>query len=120
MAAQSWYVNAPGFAFVCSRSAPTACRCLQLGPVLATGCTCVIKCAEQTPLSALRIAELAIEAGIPKGVLNVLPGFGPTAGAVLCKHPDVDKIAFTGSTEVCSGCFKDVLHSVAETLAAAL
>ncbi len=65
-------------------------------PALAAGCTIVMKPAEQTPLSCLRFAELALEAGIPPGVINVVPGYGPTAGAALVKHPDVDKIAFTG------------------------
>ena len=72
----------------------------KLGPVLATGCTTVVKTAEQTPLSALRIGELALEAGIPEGVINILSGFGPTAGQALVQHPLVDKVAFTGSTEV--------------------
>ncbi len=72
----------------------------KLGPALATGCTVVLKPAEQTPLSALRLGELIIEAGFPKGVVNLVPGFGPTAGAALASHPGVDKIAFTGSTEV--------------------
>lgn len=66
------------------------------GPALATGCTIVMKPAEQTPLSCLRMARLAQHAGIPDGVINVVPGFGPTAGAALVKHPGVDKIAFTG------------------------
>jgi aldehyde dehydrogenase (NAD+) len=66
------------------------------GPALAAGCTVVMKPAEQTPLTCLRLGELAIEAGIPKGVINIVPGYGPTAGASLVKHPDVDKIAFTG------------------------
>jgi aldehyde dehydrogenase (NAD+) len=66
------------------------------GPALATGCTIVMKPAEQTPLSCLRMARLAQKAGIPDGVINVVPGFGPTAGAALVRHPDVDKIAFTG------------------------
>ncbi len=65
-------------------------------PALTAGCTIVMKPAEQTPLSCLRLAELALEAGIPPGVINVVPGYGPTAGAALVKHPDVDKIAFTG------------------------
>jgi aldehyde dehydrogenase (NAD+) len=65
-------------------------------PALAAGCTVVMKPAEQTPLSVLRFAELALEAGFPKGVINVVPGYGPTAGAALVKHPEVDKIAFTG------------------------
>ena len=68
----------------------------KLGPALATGNTVVLKPAEQTPLSALRLGELCLEAGIPPGVVNVLPGFGPTAGSALVTHPDVDKIAFTG------------------------
>jgi phenylacetaldehyde dehydrogenase len=72
----------------------------KLGPALATGCTIVLKPAEQTPLSALRLGELIVEAGYPDGVVNIVPGFGETAGAALSAHPDVDKIAFTGSTEV--------------------
>src|SRR5260221_1099641 len=72
----------------------------KLGPALATGCTVVLKPAEQTPLSALRLGELIMEAGFPEGVVNIVPGFGETAGAALAAHPDVDKIAFTGSTEV--------------------
>lgn len=72
----------------------------KLGPALATGNTIVLKPAEQTPLSALRLAELALEAGLPEGVLNVVTGFGETAGAALAEHGGVDKIAFTGSTEV--------------------
>ncbi|HEX8204059.1 MAG TPA: aldehyde dehydrogenase family protein [Isosphaeraceae bacterium] len=69
------------------------------GPALAAGCTVVLKPAEQTPLSALRLGELALEAGYPAGVINIVPGFGPTAGAALVGHPGVDKIAFTGATE---------------------
>jgi phenylacetaldehyde dehydrogenase len=72
----------------------------KLGPALAAGCTVVLKPAEQTPLTALRLAELIAEAGIPDGVVNVVPGFGETAGAALASHMDVDKVAFTGSTEV--------------------
>ncbi len=72
----------------------------KLGPALATGCTVVLKPAEQTPLSALLLAELVAEAGFPEGVVNVVPGYGETAGAALATHPDVDKVAFTGSTEV--------------------
>jgi acyl-CoA reductase-like NAD-dependent aldehyde dehydrogenase len=71
----------------------------KLAPALAAGCTIVLKPAEQTPLTALRLGELALEAGIPPGVINVLTGDGET-GAALVDHPDVDKIAFTGSTEV--------------------
>jgi phenylacetaldehyde dehydrogenase len=72
----------------------------KLGPALATGCTVVLKPAEQTPLTALRLTELICEAGYPNGVVNVVPGYGETAGAALAAHPDVDKVAFTGSTEV--------------------
>jgi aldehyde dehydrogenase (NAD+) len=72
----------------------------KLGAALATGCTVVLKPAEQTPLSALYLAELIQEAGFPEGVVNIVPGFGETAGQPLVDHPQVDKIAFTGSTEV--------------------
>src|SRR5450432_3722029 len=72
----------------------------KLGPALATGCTIVLKPAEQTPLSALKLGELILEAGFPEGVVNVVPGYGETAGAALAAHDLVDKIAFTGSTEV--------------------
>lgn len=69
-------------------------------PVLATGCVSILKPAEQTPLSALYLAALAKEAGIPAGVLNVVTGFGPTAGGAISSHPQIRKVAFTGSTEV--------------------
>ncbi|OCC05871.1 betaine-aldehyde dehydrogenase [Labrys sp. WJW] len=72
----------------------------KLAPALASGCTIVLKPAEQTPLSALRFGELIQEAGFPAGVVNIVTGFGETAGAALAEHPDVDKVAFTGSTEV--------------------
>ncbi|NKB81589.1 MAG: aldehyde dehydrogenase family protein [Nitrospirales bacterium] len=72
----------------------------KLGPALATGCTIVLKPAEQTPLSALFLGELICEAGFPDGVVNIVPGYGETAGAALAAHPHVDKVAFTGSTEV--------------------
>ena len=72
----------------------------KLAPALACGCTVVLKPAELTPLTALRIGELALEAGMPPGVLNVVPGFGKSAGAALVDHPDVDKITFTGSPAV--------------------
>lgn len=72
----------------------------KIAPALATGCTVLLKPAEQTPLSALRLGELCMEVGFPPGVFNVLPGFGPGAGAALVEHPGVDKIAFTGSPEV--------------------
>jgi acyl-CoA reductase-like NAD-dependent aldehyde dehydrogenase len=72
----------------------------KLAPVLATGCVSVLKPAEQTPLSALYIASLVKEAGIPTGVINMVTGYGPTAGAAISLHPDIRKVAFTGSTEV--------------------
>src|SRR6266481_6196433 len=72
----------------------------KLAPALASGCTVVLKPAEQTPLSALRLGELIMEAGFPDGVVNIVPGYGETAGAALAAHDLVDKIAFTGSTEV--------------------
>jgi aldehyde dehydrogenase (NAD+) len=75
---------------------PLLMQAWKWGPALATGCTVVLKPAEQTPLTALRVAALAQEAGVPDGVVNVVPGFGPTAGAALSGHVDVDKVAFTG------------------------
>lgn len=72
----------------------------KLGPALATGCTVVLKPAEQTPLSAIRLGELIQQAGFPEGVVNIITGFGETAGAAIAAHNDVDKVAFTGSTEV--------------------
>jgi phenylacetaldehyde dehydrogenase len=84
----------------------------KLGPALATGCTVVLKPAEQTPLSALRLGELIAEAGFPEGVVNIVPGYGETAGAALAAHNDVDKIAFTGSTEV----GKLIVHAAAGNL----
>ena len=72
----------------------------KLAPALAAGCAVVLKPAEQTPLTAVRLVELCEEAGIPAGVVNLVTGFGETAGAPLAAHPDVDKVAFTGSTEV--------------------
>ena len=84
----------------------------KLGPALAAGCTIVLKPAEQTPLTAIRLGELFAEAGFPDGVVNVVPGYGETAGAALAAHPDVDKCAFTGSTEV----GKLILHAAAGNL----
>jgi len=72
----------------------------KLAPALAAGCSAVLKPAEQTPLTALRLAELAIEAGLPSGVLSVVPGFGETAGQAIGRHTDIDAVSFTGSTEV--------------------
>jgi aldehyde dehydrogenase (NAD+) len=73
---------------------------LKVAPALAAGCSAVLKPAEETPLSALTLEEIFREAGLPDGVLNVITGYGETTGAALTAHPDVDKIAFTGSTEV--------------------
>jgi aldehyde dehydrogenase (NAD+) len=78
-------------------NAPLASTVWKIGPVLATGCTVVLKPAEEAPLTPLRLAELCLEAGVPPGVVNVVPGFGETAGAALAAHPGVDKVAFTGS-----------------------
>ncbi len=72
----------------------------KLGPVLTAGCTVVLKPAEETPLTALRLAQICLDAGLPPGVLNVVTGFGESCGAPLAAHPKVDKVAFTGSTEV--------------------
>ena len=84
----------------------------KLGAALATGCTVVLKPAENTPLSALYLAELIQEAGFPDGVVNIVPGYGQTAGQPLVDHPDIDKIAFTGSTKV----GKSIMRSAADTL----
>jgi len=84
----------------------------KLGPALATGCTIVLKPAEQTPLSALKLGELIQQAGFPEGVVNIVPGYGETAGAALAAHMDVDKVAFTGSTEV----GKLIVHAAAGNL----
>ena len=90
---------------------PLLMQAWKLGPALATGCTVVMKPAEQTPLTALRVGELIMEAGFPEGVVNILPGYGPTAGAAIARHMDVDKVAFTGSTEV----GKLIMRAAAET-----
>ncbi|EYB84117.1 hypothetical protein Y032_0323g2511 [Ancylostoma ceylanicum] len=79
---------------------PLLMQAWKLGPALAMGNTVVMKCAEQTPLSALHVASLIKEAGFPPGVVNIVPGFGPTAGQAITTHMDIDKVAFTGSTEI--------------------
>ncbi len=79
---------------------PMTLAAWKIAPALAVGCTVVVKPSEQSPLSALRLAELATEAGLPDGVLNVVTGLGPRTGRALGRHPGVDTIAFTGSTEV--------------------
>jgi len=84
----------------------------KLAPALAAGCTVVLKPAEQTPLTALRLGELIQEAGIPDGVVNIVTGFGPTAGAAIAAHPDVDKVVFTGSSEV----GRAIVHAAAGNL----
>jgi acyl-CoA reductase-like NAD-dependent aldehyde dehydrogenase len=84
----------------------------KVAPALACGNTVILKPAEQTPLTALRFAELTLEAGIPPGVFNVITGFGATTGAALVEHPDVDKIAFTGSVEV----GKEIMRVASKTL----
>lgn len=76
---------------------PLTATIWKIGPALATGCTVVLKPAEEAPLTPLRLAELCQEAGVPPGVVNVVPGYGETAGAALASHMDVDKVAFTGS-----------------------
>jgi phenylacetaldehyde dehydrogenase len=79
---------------------PLLMACLKIGPALAAGCTLVLKPAEQTSLTALRLADLVDQAGFPPGVVNIITGNGHTAGDRMVKHPDVDKVAFTGSTEI--------------------
>lgn len=84
----------------------------KIAPALATGCTVILKPAEQTPLSALYLAELIIEAGFPEGVINIVPGFGEVAGNALVKHPNVNKIAFTGSTSVGKSIMKEAANTM--------
>jgi len=91
---------------------PLSLAAWKVAPALACGNAVVLKPAEQTPLTALRLGELAAEAGFPPGALNVVPGFGETAGAALVRHPGVDAVAFTGSTEV----GRTVMREAAETL----
>lgn len=76
---------------------PLGATIWKIGPALATGCTIVLKPAEEAPLTSLRLGGLMLEAGVPAGVVNIVPGYGETAGAALAAHPDVDKVAFTGS-----------------------
>jgi phenylacetaldehyde dehydrogenase len=90
---------------------PVMMAAWKLAPALAAGCTIVLKPAEQTPVSILRLAELMAEAGLPEGVLNIVTGYGD-AGAALAAHPDVDKVAFTGSTEV----GKEIVRAAANDL----
>ncbi|HVE87497.1 MAG TPA: aldehyde dehydrogenase family protein [Myxococcales bacterium] len=90
---------------------PTCLAAWKLGPALAAGCTVVLKPSELTPLTALKLGELAREAGLPEGVLNVVPGYGDPAGEALARHPDVDKISFTGSIRTA----RRLLHASADT-----
>jgi aldehyde dehydrogenase (NAD+) len=90
---------------------PLLMQAWKLGPALAAGNTVVLKPAEQTPLTALRVGELIVEAGFPPGIVNILPGYGPTAGAAIALHMDVDKVAFTGSTEVVHLIMEDAAKS---------
>jgi aldehyde dehydrogenase (NAD+) len=90
---------------------PLLMQAWKLAPALAAGNTVILKLAEQTPLSALRVGELILEAGFPEGVVNILAGFGPTAGGAIARHMDIDKVAFTGSTEV----GKLIMQAAAET-----
>ena len=80
-----------------SWNGPLGATIWKVGPALATGCTIVLKPAEEAPLTSLRLGELMLEAGVPPGVVNIVPGYGETAGAALAAHSDVDKVAFTGS-----------------------
>lgn len=84
----------------------------KIAPALACGNTVVLKPSEETPMTALRLGEMAQEAGIPPGVLNIVPGYGAKAGAALVQHKDVDKVCFTGSTEV----GKEIMRNAADTI----
>jgi acyl-CoA reductase-like NAD-dependent aldehyde dehydrogenase len=109
---ETYAVSSPGFHVYTRREPLGVCAAItpwnysivmatqKIGPALAAGNTLILKPAEQTPLTAIRLAELALEAGIPDGVFNLITGFGQTAGAALTHHPRIAKVAFTGSTEV--------------------
>jgi len=90
---------------------PSMITAWKLGPALAAGCTVVLKPSELTPLTALRLGELALEAGFPPGVVNVVPGYGESAGEALARHPQVDKISFTGSTRTA----RRLIHASADS-----
>jgi aldehyde dehydrogenase (NAD+) len=98
---QSWTLKEPVgvVGAITPWNGPVSAAISKIGPVLATGCTMVLKPAEESPLSALRLGELCLEAGMPEGVVNIVTGTGEVAGAALATHPGVDKIAFTGSLE---------------------
>lgn len=91
---------------------PIVLMAWKLAPALAAGCSVVVKPAEETPLTALRVAELCVQAGVPAGIVNVITGVGEQAGAALAAHPDVDRISFTGSTET----GRALIHAVAGNL----
>ena len=91
---------------------PLLMAVFKIAPVLATGCTMVLKPAENTTPSDLKIGQILLESGIPEGVVNILPGFGHEVGKDLVAHKDVDKIAFTGSTAV----GKEILRESSYTL----
>jgi acyl-CoA reductase-like NAD-dependent aldehyde dehydrogenase len=91
---------------------PMGMAAWKLAPALAAGCTCVLKPAEQTPMTMLKLAGWLAECGVPAGVVNVVTGLGETAGAAIVAHPDVDKVAFTGSASV----GKLIMKSAADTL----
>jgi phenylacetaldehyde dehydrogenase len=93
-------------------NAPLLAACQKLAPALAAGCSCVLKPAEETPLTALQLGILMQEAGIPDGVVNIVSGFGDPVGAAIAAHNDVDKVAFTGSTDV----GKKILHAASGNL----
>jgi acyl-CoA reductase-like NAD-dependent aldehyde dehydrogenase len=121
---ETYAVSSPGFHVYTRREPLGVCAAItpwnyslvmatqKIGPALACGNTLILKPAEQTPLTALRLGELALEAGIPPGVLNIVTGYGETAGAALSRHPGVDKVAFTGSTDV----GKEIAAAAAGTL----
>lgn len=91
---------------------PLLMAIFKIAPVLTTGCTSVLKPADNTPLSCLKLGEILIDAGMPEGVINIIPGFGDDTGNAMVTHPGIDKIAFTGSTDV----GKKIIRGSADTL----
>jgi len=85
---------------------------MKIAPMLTTGCTGVLKPAENTPLTALKLGELLVESGMPEGVINIVPGYGHEVGQALVDHDDVDKITFTGSTAVGKKIMRDASHTL--------
>lgn len=86
--------------FITPWNFPMTLAMIKIAPALAAGCTCILKPSEETPISSIRLAELAVEAGLPEGVLNVVTGLGLDVGAAIASHPGISKVAFTGSTQV--------------------